>query len=136
MSNTTRVKKAVSEYEAADDELSAFLEENDSVFQELYRLVDVRNATCEKAKNIVKRYESSCGDFSYSTSRKYSFDIPLLKERLSKDVFSRITKRVVDRKAVDVLLDRGDISQDEIEGAFEVSYTKKCAGPRAWDING
>lgn len=136
MSTSTSVRRAVDEYEKADKELQEFLDENEDLFQIFNRLVEDRNVRCEKARNMVKRHETSSGDFLYSTARKYIFNVPMIKERVSRSVFDRITRVSVDRKAVDILLERGDIEEGALEGAFEVNTTRKCSGPKPWSITG
>jgi len=136
MSAPTSVKKAVDGYAEVDSALKDFMDEHNDIFGEFFRLVEARNAACEKARALVKKHESSHGDFRYSTARRYSFDVDTLQERLPKEIFSRITKVAVDRKAVEVLLERGELSEDDLEGAYEVGATRKCSGPSSWLLGG
>lgn len=132
MSTPASVKKAVDEYSEIDEELKDFMDEHNDIFGKFFQMVEARNAACEKARALVKRHESSHGDFKFSTARRYSFDVDTLKERLPEDIFSRITKVAVDKKAVEILLERGEIGKDDLEGAYEVGETRRCSGPSSW----
>lgn len=131
---TPRVQRAVSEYEQADADLKAFMEAHDELFAEFMRLVQVRNNACDRAKDSVKTAGVTHGDFRFQVSKAPVFDIEILKGNVTPAIFRRITKTVVDNSAVNSLIDRGELTEEELQGSYEMKETKKCYGPKPWNM--
>jgi len=129
------LEKAVQRYYDVDKKLREFMDIHEEIFEEFYRLVEQQNNACDEAHDLVKRTQTSCAQFEYRPATTVAFDVEILKEKLPRSVFNRIIKVSVDRKSLEVLIERGEINSDDIAEARTENVVKKCFGPKPWRLS-
>lgn len=131
---TDKVHRAVGKFSDAASALDAFMDENKEVVDKLFALIDTRNELVERARVAVKEARTSCGDFRVEVAKSPVFDTAVLKTKLPDTIFKRITKVIVDPALVEMLIERGEIAEEDVKGTYTVKEVVRCLGPKKWEL--